>query len=243
MASKNSPQLIIENLYLLPALKPSCHSYLIMGEKNTLVDPGAREAGQHLASMLHQLNLKMDDIDDVIYTHCHYDHTGAGEFFPHSKVYAHSLCRSKLLYQEEQTIHALKYQVDLPTRIPDIELNQGDIYQHGDWSWEILHTPGHSDDGICLLEKNKKILISGDTVFALGVPALITDSGSDASLIYSIEKLMQYQFDIILPGHGRIDTDTSLCLQKTKKNIINRIQKVNKQILEEATRCSSKKYS
>ncbi|MGL4676500.1 MAG: MBL fold metallo-hydrolase [Brevinema sp.] len=234
------PTLIAPNLYQIPACKPACHCYLITGKKNALIDTGIREHRDYLSEMLAKLKLTFDQIDEVIYTHCHYDHTGGGEFFPNATVYAHLLCQSKLQYQEEQCIHALKYQVDLPTRIPDHLFTHQDLYKNGNYHFTVLHTPGHTDDSICLLEQNQRILISGDTIFSQGIPSLITDSGSDASLIASIELLSKYPINLILPGHGRIDTQPDL--QKTKNNILKRIQKTNKKILMEAQQCSSLKY-
>ena len=238
----SKPILIMPKVYQLPALKPSCNCYLITGEKNTLIDVGIRENIDYIEKQLQELNLSISDINDIIYTHCHYDHTGAGEFFPHATVYAHPLCQDKLYYQEDYCIHALKYRIPLPTRIPDTTLETNDYYQNGDYKFLIIHTLGHSDDGICLLDIDKKLLISGDTVFAKGVPPLITNSGSDASLINSIKKLQEYDIEIILPGHGKVDHDGNNTLIKTQANIIKRIQKNNKKTIEEATSWQSTKY-
>ena len=238
----SKPILIMPKVYQLPALKPSCNCYLITGKKNTLIDVGIRENIDYIEKQLQELNLSISDINDIIYTHCHYDHTGAGEFFPHATVYAHPLCQDKLYYQDEISIHALKYRIPLPIRIPDTTLETNDHYQNGDYKFLIIHTLGHSDDGICLLDIDKKLLISGDTVFAKGVPPLITNSGSDASLINSIKKLQEYDIEIILPGHGKVDHDGNNTLIKTQANIIKRIQKNNKKTIEEATSWQSTKY-
>ncbi len=229
---------IRKNIYLIPAYKPACNCYLIVGEKNTLIDTGAREYKSHLQNQLAELGLDFTDIDDVIYTHCHYDHTGGGEFFPNATVYAHPLCKYKLQHQDENAVHALKYQVDLPSRIPDHTLSHLEHYKNGDYVFTVLHTPGHTDDGICLY--SQKILFTGDSVFEQGIPALITDSGYDGSLLYSVDMLSQYDIDIILPGHG--NTDDKSAILKTKNKIIHRIQKTNKRILSEAQKCSFHKY-
>lgn len=238
----STPVLIAPNLYQLPALKPACNCYLITGGKNTLIDVGIRENYDHLSHQLQELNLSILDINDIIYTHCHYDHTGAGEFFPHSTVYSHPICREKLLYQDDSCIYALKYQIALPTRFPSITIDSNDYYNNGDYQFLILHTPGHSDDSICLLDIEKQILISGDTVFAQGIPALITNSGADGSLIYSIKKLQKYNIQLILPGHGKIDYDGNNTLVKTQENIIKRIQQKNTTTLKEAEKCQLTKY-
>ncbi len=231
---------IKKNIYFIPAYKPSCNTYLITGEKNTIIDPGARESKNHLQSHLAELNLTFEDIDDVIYTHCHYDHTGAGEFFTEAEFYGHYLCKYKLQYQDEIVVHALKFNVDLPTKVPNHTFTHLDHYKNGEFDFTIFHTPGHTDDGICLYEPTQKVMFTGDTVFEQGIPALITDSGSAGSLLYSIEMLSNCDVEVMLAGHGKIDNKSAIL--KTKDNIIDRIQKTNKRVIEEASKCESIKY-
>lgn len=44
------------------------------------------------------------------------------------------------------------------------EVKDGDIIDLGNHKLEVLFTPGHSNDSICLLEKDKKILFTGDMI-------------------------------------------------------------------------------
>ena len=238
----HKPKLVAPNIYLLPALKPSAHCYLIRGEKNTLIDTSIKDYRDHIVQQLASLELTLDDIDDVIYTHCHHDHTGGGELFPKATIYAHPLCAFKLRYQDENCIHSLKYQLPLPAHLPDKLLEEGDTYTNGDYSFTVIHTPGHTDDSICLLEKNHKILFSADTVFVKGIPPLITDSGSIGSLIYSIEKLQQYDIELILPGHGPLEKNVVECLIKLKENLIKKIAQDNKKTIEEAKKWQKSRY-
>ncbi|MGL4367268.1 MAG: MBL fold metallo-hydrolase [Brevinemataceae bacterium] len=218
---------ITPHIYQIQASKPSAHSYLIKSEKNTLIDTGIKEHSPQLKEDLLSLDLRFDDINDIIFTHCHYDHTGGGDLFKHATIYAHPLCRAKLFYQDDKCIHALTHGAELPTTIPSKNLSDGDLYQNGSIVFQVIHTPGHSDDSICLYNRQDRILISGDTVFASGIPALITESGSNATLITSLEKLIPLSLSTILPGHGKIDLNPCKTLQLTKDNIINRIQKLN----------------
>ncbi len=231
---------IKKNIYHIPAYKPACNCYLITGERNLLIDTSVREVKGYLQNQLSELNLTFDDIHDVIYTHCHYDHTGGGEFFPNATIYAHPLCKYKMQYKDETVIHALKYQVALPTNIPDRTFEHLESYKNGEFDFTIIHTPGHTDDGICIYEKNTKLMFTGDTIFEQGIPALITDSGSEGSLLYSVDILSQFDVELILSGHGKIDDHSAIL--KTKEKVLNRIQKTNKRIITEAQKCSSHKY-
>jgi glyoxylase-like metal-dependent hydrolase (beta-lactamase superfamily II) len=70
--------------------------------------------------------------------------------------------------------------------------------------WKVIHTPGHTDDGICLYSSQHKSLISGDTIINLQGrltlnPLLKLDS---EALIKSLKKLKQLEVDRIYPGWG-----------------------------------------
>ena len=79
----------------------------------------------------------------------------------------------------------------------------------GSLSFEVIETPGHSAGGVCYLERNEKILISGDTLFAGAIGRTDHPGGDYDQLMKSIfEKLMCLDGDInVIPGHG---PDTSI---------------------------------
>ena len=66
----------------------------------------------------------------------------------------------------------------------------------------LLHTPGHTPGGICLLAG--KFLISGDTLFELSIGRTDFPGGSHSQLLRSIkDKLFVLPDDVVVcPGHG-----------------------------------------
>jgi len=81
----------------------------------------------------------------------------------------------------------------------DIFVDDGETLSLGDIELRILHTPGHSNDSICILGGDK--LISGDTLFVGKVGG--TDYGEGALQEYeSLRKLMALDDGIeVYPGH------------------------------------------
>ena len=79
----------------------------------------------------------------------------------------------------------------------------------GSLEFEVIETPGHSVGGVCFLERNEKILLSGDTIFAGAIGRTDHPGGDYDLLMRSIfEKLMCLDGDItVIPGHG---PDTSI---------------------------------
>lgn len=72
----------------------------------------------------------------------------------------------------------------------------------GKFSFEVIYTPGHTGDSICLYFKDDNIMFVGDFIFKDGVGR--TDlGGNDSDLLKSINKISKYSKDItIYPGHG-----------------------------------------
>jgi glyoxylase-like metal-dependent hydrolase (beta-lactamase superfamily II) len=81
----------------------------------------------------------------------------------------------------------------------DIPVDDGDTLALGELELQIIYTPGHSDDAICVLCGDK--LITGDTLFVGKVGG--TDLGEGARKEWdSLHKLMKLDSDVeVWPGH------------------------------------------
>ena len=81
--------------------------------------------------------------------------------------------------------------------------------QVGSLNFEVIETPGHSVGGVCFLERDEKVLFSGDTIFAGAIGRTDHPGGDYDLLMKSIfEQLMCLDGDIaVFPGHG---PDTSI---------------------------------
>lgn len=93
----------------------------------------------------------------------------------------------------------------------DRDLSDGDILDFGARSTKVLHTPGHTPGGVCLL--SGRHLISGDTLFPGGPGNTGGDERRFAQIIESVRtKLFTLPDDtIVYPGHG---ADTTIGAEK-----------------------------
>lgn len=85
---------------------------------------------------------------------------------------------------------------------PDSFLRENDEVKIGKSTLRTFHTPGHSPGSLIFVSGN--ILLSGDTLFCMGVGRTDLPGGSWTDLIDSIQKkIFIYPDDtIVLPGHG-----------------------------------------
>jgi glyoxylase-like metal-dependent hydrolase (beta-lactamase superfamily II) len=141
-----------------------------------------------------------DEIDTIVLTHCHFDHTA------HVKEIAH-MCRAKVaihkndargLVDDLQSL-SMHFGARSPGIVPDIVLGEGDII--GELT--VLHTPGHTPGSICLFSEREEVLISGDTVFSDGCFGRYDfPGGSRLELSRSLDRLSPLKVAGLYPGHG-----------------------------------------
>jgi glyoxylase-like metal-dependent hydrolase (beta-lactamase superfamily II) len=69
----------------------------------------------------------------------------------------------------------------------------------GDQSGTLLHTPGHSEDSICVFLPESGTLFSGDTLYR------ITDhlGAYPRAYVKTLERLAGLDIRAIYPGHGK----------------------------------------
>ncbi|WP_027718036.1 MBL fold metallo-hydrolase, partial [Desulfovirgula thermocuniculi] len=70
----------------------------------------------------------------------------------------------------------------------------------------VLHTPGHSDDHICLLEPNEGWLFGGDLFLSENVQVLRRDEDA-GQILASLRRLLDYDIKVIFCASGRVVTE------------------------------------
>ena len=71
------------------------------------------------------------------------------------------------------------------------------------WSFEILHTPGHTDDHICLAWQGKQVIFSGDHVMGWSSTMINYPSGNMINYFKSLKLLLTRSETLFFPGHGK----------------------------------------
>lgn len=143
----------------------------------------------------------------IILTHTHLDHMAGVDRalsrlkLPNLPIYVHAMeagfCSDPML-----NLSAL---IGMPTtcREPDHLMHDGDILRLGESKWRVLHTPGHSPGGICLIHDESKQAIVGDAIFAGSIGRHDFPTSDVGDLRRSIQKIMQLPDDMTIhPGHG-----------------------------------------
>lgn len=153
----------------------------IMADDNSreaaIIDPSFN--ADEIIRLLKEKDLKAKYI---INTHGHTDHISGNEKL-------RSTLAAKIVAHAKSTVRK------------DIAVNDGDSLNVGNIKIKVIHTPGHTPDGICLLADNK--LFTGDTLF-VGECGRTDLPGSNAEDMYHslFEKILRLDDLIeVWPGH------------------------------------------
>ena len=210
------------NIFWVRGIGSSSHSYLIRGDyKNILIDSGVDGNFEVLQKSLLLLGFKVRDIDIVINTHDHFDHMGANRYFQeHSIIAAHRFAATKIVSQDSFVTLYQSSDLNEPSLKVHLWLENRSRFDLGNYSLEVVHTPGHTSGSICIYEITKKILFSGDTLFAGGTLSYISESGSLGDYIDSIALLETRKVQNIYPGHGEISDSPENDMQNAISNAL-----------------------
>lgn len=150
-------------------------SYLLLGGKKVLVDPGPAAAVPGLLEALDEAGVKPEEIDYIVLTHIHMDHAGGtGEAIkrmPHAAVIAHGRAIQHLVDPQKLWDASLKTLGELALKYGRIEpvpenritaASDGMVIDPGGLDLQILLTPGHAIHHLSLFERANKILIAGE---------------------------------------------------------------------------------
>ena len=172
--------------------------YILIDEeskKTAVIDPG--EDADRILAVLREED---SQVEYILLTHGHYDHTTAvpelHAALPQARIYIHQAdangAGSKLFPLASQVEDLLLY-------------DEGDTLALGGLTIQVLHTPGHSPGSVTLQVED--VLFSGDTLFAASCGRTDLPGGSYDQMMASLKRLGELEGDYkVLPGHNAPST-------------------------------------
>ena len=178
---------------------------------------------------------------------------GIGEFKHREKAISYLLIGKKkaLLFDTGLGIKGLKKRIDKITKLPVEVINSHSHYDHignnhefnkiiygknkralkiDPFDLQIIKTPGHTPDSICVYDKKNCFLLTGDTLYP-GPIYLHLKESKFADYQKSLKKLLKLKIKIIYPGHNNFSMKPDKLLkiwQAVKGKIL--IQKIDNEI-------------
>lgn len=202
--------MIVEKIVVGPF---ASNCYIVGSESNKegiIIDPG--DEAKKILKKVSDVGL---DIKLITLTHGHIDHVGALKEVKEAtgaEVAIHADDVKSLSggagFLVSLLVPGLSYPKPPP---PDRLLKDGDSLDIGALHFEVLHTPGHTPGGICLVGEG--VVFSGDTLFNYSIGRADLPGGNYSQLLSSIRTKLLVLPDntVVYPGHG---PDTTIGVER-----------------------------
>jgi glyoxylase-like metal-dependent hydrolase (beta-lactamase superfamily II) len=185
-----------------------------------LIDSGPAYTAEELTDFL-----KDKEVKTVVNTHHHEDHIAANALLKERygvELLAHPLAISKInqpakLYPYQEEI----WGYPIPSQVKEIGNNV--TTQH--FSFEVVHTPGHDRDHICLFERKLGWLFAGDLFFSTH-PNIARPMEDMRQIIADLKKVRDLTPRVLFPAPAKVITEPLPVLEQTIKYLEDLEQKV-----------------
>lgn len=228
---RKGPAELATGLYLIDVDGQQNIYLLETDEGLLLVDPSMDSTTQLVEDQIRDIGYDPADVRFILLTHCHVDHAQSAAYWEKkgAKIFIHADDHNAVKTGNEITawwlINSEKERYFPPVQNASV-FHDGDVLRFGQHELFVCHTPGHTPGSSCFYVNidNKKILISGDTIFHNGKHGWMGHPYVDyEAYISSLWKLRNFavkgivhneegrlmvrermEFDYLLPGHTAI---------------------------------------
>lgn len=206
---------------------------------------GSEACYAELTAQLAHIGISLSTIRTIFLTHTHPDHVGQAKRLL-SETAAQLLLHSAELDQLtriatsgekplwlDSILHKAGVPAELTERIegsferirrnfqlltPTQILSGGEVLDTAIGPLHLILTPGHSPGHLCLYQPERKLLLAGDHVLQSITPNIgwLPDLDPLGDFHRSLDLLIPYEIDLILPGHGQPFSDHRQYVSRTK---------------------------
>ncbi|KZS24395.1 MBL fold metallo-hydrolase [Geobacillus uzenensis] len=161
-----------------------------------LIDTGAKSMESEFASFFQQ-----HDIDQVVITHFHEDHTGCAAFLQQTMGLSIYMNEPMIDYCRQKADYPLYRKIFWGKRDPFAAEPIDATFSSRNATWEVIPTPGHAIDHVVFLNRETGQLFSGDLYCQEKTKVILREEDIPA-IIASLQHVLTYDFGDVFCAHA-----------------------------------------
>jgi cyclase len=168
-------------------------------------------------------------VRSLINTHHHLDHTGGNRFFRGATIVATAKCRAELapgfpplaLLQRFMPRFAREFPL-LELVLPTVTFEDRLVMHDGERELHLWHpgTPAHTSGDALVFLPRERLIFAGDLAFHDVTP--LAFQGHVGQWIAAADRVLAFEADVIVPGHGPVGTRKDLALMREYLALVRR---------------------
>ena len=195
--------------------------YIVGGSDVAVIDPGP-DLPEHVAALKRALAGRR--VTHILVTHCHSDHSPAARPLKEwSGALTYAFGPHGAARDEDGPKVEAGADMDF---VPDIRVKDGEIIAGNGFTFEGVHTPGHTANHLCFALKEEKALFTGDHIMGWSTTVVTPPGGDMTDYIASVEKLERRDDRVLYPTHGAPVTDPKPFLAAYREHRLDRERQV-----------------
>lgn len=176
------------------------NSYIVGRDTLAVIDPGPEDEA-HLAALLAEIGGR--PVSHIFVSHTHRDHAPLSKRL---KEATGALIVAEGPHRPSRPLHAGETNPFSESAdndfVPDLTVADGETISGDGWALSALHTPGHTANHAAFALEGTGIVFSADHVMAWATTIVAPPDGSMSDYLASLEKLLERDDRLYLPGHG-----------------------------------------
>ena len=216
---------IMDSLFFIERGYLNGNHFVYSSERPVLIDTAYIGGFDQTEKFIKELGVDLSSVELIINTHCHCDHIGGDKFIQDSSgcdIAMHRIGKYFIDSKDKWSTWWRYFDQEAEFFKCSRALENGDKIEAGPHQFEVIHTPGHSADGIVLYNQKQKALISSDTLWENDMAVItvrVEGSRSCFDMLASLKRLEQLDVEIVYPGHGRPFKDFSGAIARAKRRL------------------------
>jgi glyoxylase-like metal-dependent hydrolase (beta-lactamase superfamily II) len=170
-------------------------TYIVGRGEVAVIDPGP-DMAEHLEAI--RAAIPGERVSHILVTHHHLDHSPLARPLSEitgAKVWGRAV-RTPVVED------AVKLEAGYDHFVPDVPLAGGEVIEGAGWTFEAVHTPGHTSNHICYALREENALFSGDHIMGWSTTVVTPPDGNMGDYMRSLERVRERGFSTLWPTHG-----------------------------------------